>query len=186
MLFSNVKALVFWFLQICAPDPPPPPPPLDLSWGKGSVHRPCSLFSFSPLATLVTRGEPAPKCVPHLLLGSLMERGSQPLAIFSLSLVTVPEVFPKLTRLSSSIYSSSFWLFLKFYFYSSPCTIRWRDNWYKCLKDKCCYPVMACRTKKWPYKVWSKPCFLTNRFPIIVVRLRGRTAERRGTWKVCV
>ena len=114
MLFSNVKALVFWFLQICAPDPPPPP--LDLSWGKGSVHRLCSLFCFSLLATLVTRGELAPKCVPHLLLGSSMEHASQPLAIFSLSLVTVPKSLPKLTRLSSCIYSFSFWFFLNFIF----------------------------------------------------------------------
>ena len=63
--------------------------------GKGSVHRLCSLFSFSPLATLVTRRERAPKCAPHLLLGSLMERGSQPLANCSLFLVRTPEVFAK-------------------------------------------------------------------------------------------
>ena len=46
-----------------------------------------------------------------------------------------------------------FEFFFSFYFYSSPCTIRWRANRYKGLKVKCCYPVMACRTKKWPYKV---------------------------------
>ena len=175
---------MFWFLQICAPDRPSPSPRSFLR--EGVCTQAMLIVFFFTIGHFSNEGEPAPKCVPHLLLGSLMERGSQPLAIFSLSLVTVPEVLPKLTRLSSSIYSSSFWLFLKFYFYSSPCTIRWRDNWYKCLKDKCCYPVMACRTKKWPHKVRSKPCFLTNRFPIIVVRLRGRTAERRGMWKVCV
>ena len=100
MLFSNVKALVFWFLQICAhcslcPDPLPLLSIFPEGRGEGSVHSLCSLFSFSPLATLVTRRELAPKCVPHLLLGSLMERGNQPLANCSLFLVRLPEVFAK-------------------------------------------------------------------------------------------
>ena len=80
---------------------------------EGSVDRLCSLFSFSPLATLVTRRELAPKCVPHFLLGSLMERDSQPLAIFPLSLVTVPEVFAKV---NSALFLYLFFFFLIFFF----------------------------------------------------------------------
>ena len=56
----------------------------------------------------------APKCVPHLLLGSLMERGSQPLANCSLSLVTVPEVFAKV---NSAQFLYLFFFFLIFFFH---------------------------------------------------------------------
>ena len=46
------------------------------------------------LVTLEGRKELEPNCVPHLLLGRLL--GTSPLRLFSLSLVTVPEVFSKL------------------------------------------------------------------------------------------
>ena len=96
---------MFWFLQICA----------HCSLCPESVHRLCSLFSFSPLATLVTRRELAPKCVPHFLLESLMERGSQPFAIFPLSFVTVPEVFAKV---NSALFLYLFFFFLIFFFFN--------------------------------------------------------------------
>ena len=47
-----------------------------------------------PLATLERRKELEPNCVPHLFLGRLL--GMSQLQLFSLSLVTVPEVFSKL------------------------------------------------------------------------------------------
>ena len=46
------------------------------------------------LATLEGRKELQPKCVPHLFLGRLL--GTSRLRLFSLSIVTVPEVFSKL------------------------------------------------------------------------------------------
>lgn len=44
--------------------------------------------------------------------------------------------------------------------HSSPCTVRWGENWHKYLGVKWHYPVMACRANKWPSKVWSNPCAL--------------------------
>ena len=103
MLFSNVKALVFWFLQISAHCSLRPDPLALLSiFREGSGVGVCTqvmllvfFFTIGHFSNKGGGGELAPKCVPHLLLGSLMERGIQPLANCSLSLVTVPEVFAK-------------------------------------------------------------------------------------------
>ena len=46
-------------------------------------------------ATLETRRELEPKCVPQLFLGSLLETRQSAIGHFPPSLVTVPEVFAK-------------------------------------------------------------------------------------------
>ena len=52
------------------------------------------LLGVLQLATLEGRKELEPNCVPHLFLRRLL--GTSRLRLFSLSLVTVPEVFSKL------------------------------------------------------------------------------------------
>ena len=102
MLFSNVKALVFWFLQISAHCSLCPDPLALLSiFREGSGVGVCTqvmlLVFFFTIGHFSNEwgGGTGAEMRPAFASGSLMERGSQPLANCSLSLVTVPEVFAK-------------------------------------------------------------------------------------------
>ena len=103
MLFSNVKEHVFWFLQICVhyslcPDPLPLLfifPEGRGGGGVGVCTQAMLLVFFFTIGHFSNEEGTGAEMRPHLLLGSLMERGSQSLTISPLSLVTVPEVFAK-------------------------------------------------------------------------------------------